>query len=250
MSYRDYQARLHHGPIRGPYGSAWAEALGQTKDDLLARTKESTKVGFVGVCADDALARHGEDFDLPRLPGEAIDTYRARLLGAWETWGWAGTEHGLRVALNLLGWWGVWLPTVRQLGHPDPYTNLWARYYVFITGEATWGELAWASFNWGADLTIDASAPAWGAFDWGELLWGLDAADTVPAQIRATLRKWENARDRVANITFTFGAVLWGRETWGLFDWGDGGDPTALGSAFAWGDYDWGTSAYGAFYGD
>lgn len=257
MSYRDYQARLHHGPLRGPYGSAWAEELGQTKDDLLARAKESAKVGFVGICADDALARHGEDFDLPRLPGEAIDTYRARLLGAWETWGWAGTEHGIRVALNLLGWWGVWLPTVRQLGHPDPYTNLWARFYVFITGTTVWDELAWdAGWTWDSTLTLDAAELVWDAgWTWDtDTLWDVDITADQLRQIRLSLRKWRGARDRVAGLALTFGAVLWDTEVWDAeWTWDAGGWPTTLGGPWRW-DNDnlatWDTNAWDAVYFD
>lgn len=249
-TFRQYQQDL--GPYRDTTGLAWAAGLGAMKDALLRASIDSLLAGAITRCPDDAVARIGDDTNIERLPGEALDSYRARLRGAWETWSWAGTATGVRTALNLLGWWGVWLPTVREIGHPDPYTHLWARFYVFLTGNSVWGEQLWGAFFWGSAAPDPRpSALLWGAFDWGDdTLWGVAITEADLMYIRLSLRKWQGARDRVARLVFTFKSVLWGTEIWGAFDWGAGGDPTSIGQVSTWGAFDWGTNAWAAFYFD
>ncbi len=254
-SFRQYQQDL--GPLRDATGRAWAAGLGATKDALLRASQDALLAGAITRCPDDAVYRIGLDTNIERLPGESLDSYRARLRGAWETWSWAGTATGVRTALNLLGWWGVWLPTVREIGHPDPYTHLWARFYVFITGNTVWDELTWDSgWKWDDRVTLDASELVWDSgWTWDtDTLWDVDITADQLRQIRLSLRKWRNARDRVAGLAFTFGAVLWDTEVWDAeWTWDAGGWPTTLGGPWRWDDDNlatWDTNAWDAVYFD
>jgi hypothetical protein len=251
VTFRQYQQDL--GPFRDATGLAWSAALGTTKDTALEATRQSLLAGAISRCPDDGVARLGSDTSIERLPSESLDSYRARLRGAWETWSWAGTAYGIRTALNLLGWWGVWLPTVTELAHPDPYTNLWARYYVFITGTTVWDELVWDAFDWDSTVALDASELLWDAWTWDltDTLWDVDITEEHLDWIRLSLRKWQGARDRVARLVFTFNAVLWDTEVWDAFDWDAGGWPTVIGGAWTWdGGADWDTNAWDASYFD
>ena len=73
-------------------------------------------------------------------------------------------------------------------------------------------------------------------------------------QIRLSLRKWRGARDRVAELAFTFNAVLWDTEVWDSgWTWDAGGWPVALGGPWRWDDDNlatWDTNAWDASYFD
>lgn len=247
MTYRAYQLGLHHGPLRGPYGTAWAEELGATKDDLLDRSKEAVKVGFIGICADDALAYHGTDYNLERVASDTDTTYRARLVAAWDLWAWSGTERGVQQALVLVGLRGVMFFTASQ-SRWDRFcpTPLWARFRVVATGRYSWGEATWGAFTWGA-MAPDAVQPLrWGAFRWGARVWGLDTTRAFVDAFLVQLAKWKNARERVHSVSFTFGGAVWGRFVWGSSPWGGGTDwPVTITQPTVWGSITWGRFTWG-----
>ena len=88
----------------GKWGGRWATAVGSIFDPLKDLAKEAVKAGFVLHCGDDALSYHGRARSLPRSDGESDDAYRLRLSLAWSTWQWAGTDYGIMLSFEAMGW--------------------------------------------------------------------------------------------------------------------------------------------------
>jgi hypothetical protein len=87
-----------------PQSNAWLESIGQTKDFLLDRILQGVKARFPEFAPTDALDLIGQERLIPRLTDEDDDSYRARLLHAWDTWTQAGTALGLLRALYVAGY--------------------------------------------------------------------------------------------------------------------------------------------------
>jgi len=80
-------------------GEAWMRGLGDGKDAALAALKEAVKMRFLRYSSTDALAEVGLERQLQRSILDTDETYRERLLNAWELWPWAGTPYGVLGAL-------------------------------------------------------------------------------------------------------------------------------------------------------
>jgi hypothetical protein len=234
-TYREWQPSLHPTPLAGRWGAAWGAGLGTEKDRVLGLAREAVTVR--GFPADDsgALDRAGSDRGIPRLSGEALASYRARLAGAWESWSWAGTSYGVALAVGLLGY-GT--PVVRPVRYWHPGTSRpWAMIRVVYTGRLTWG-----CWRWG---TTTSDGPRWGS----RFKQGAEdvSSSTLRAQLRPLLRQWIGARDRVESVRIAWGSILWGRARWGAFAWGSGTAPSTVLSAPPWGTSTFGAFTWGAF---
>lgn len=121
MSFATYLAQLAPTTFRRAKAAAYLLALGQQLDGsvdgdyvgrgsaaldwgVVARAKAAVKARFPGVAPSDALEEIGLERGMPRGPGESDASYGARLLGAWNTWPWAGTAFGLLNALAAAGY--------------------------------------------------------------------------------------------------------------------------------------------------
>lgn len=106
--------------------------LGAQKDVGVARSVAATRARFTALAPDDALDLIGATFDLERLPSEADDDYRARLLTAFAQWALAGTKEGLAAAIAGLGYTAVIYP-VRDVAE-----ERWAEFgLIILDGERT-----------------------------------------------------------------------------------------------------------------
>lgn len=104
--YRDYVERLPTPPwLLGKWGRRWLYMTGLVFDALVEATRQAVKARFPTVAPDDAIPLIGKDRVLEPGLGEDLDTLRARIIGAWEAWSWAGTEKGLIDQLK------AWLPS-------------------------------------------------------------------------------------------------------------------------------------------
>ncbi len=246
-TYPEWLVTLLPSRLSLRWGARWMGALGAGLDDLLDRTKASVEVRGVSIAPDDAVPYHGRDRSIGRLPAESLDAYRTRLVAAWETWSWAGTQRGVWQALFLVGLRGALFFTARESlwdrWCPD---TLWARFRVVETGRYAWGEARWGSFQWG-DLAPDRIQPLrWGHFVWGARVWGLDVTPAWVTGLLAQLAQWKNARDRVHSVAFVWGGAVWGRFVWGASTWGAAQWPVTLTHPGVWGSFRWGERAWGA----
>lgn len=212
MTFTQYQEDLT--PIRGDWGLAWARAHGTVKDTELARARDAVLVGAVTRCGADALPRHGADVDLERYAPDTDATYRARLVQAFDLWGWAGTPRGWAHALSLTSAQIRGARFVAQYqwpsGAPDGFTTLWSRFWVYVwTGTLTVGR-----FTVGPWATLGASASPYTLLVVGDFTVGPDVivgVNMTPAQlseIRRALAKWKSARDRVPALGITDGVIV------------------------------------------
>lgn len=221
MTFPEFQQRLAPPALAGPWGVRWWASMGAGKEDAADAASDAVTAGFVLEAPTDALARHGADVVLERLPGEPLEEFRARIHSAWETWKWAASKKGVLLALGELGYGGVivangeWSPEP-----PDGRTGDWSRCWVYL-------------------LDHPFTIPKWGASSvWGApgRYWGSSASPEDLEVIRRVLRKWIGARDRVVSVNVVFGRV-WGAAggPWGVGSWGTG----------VWGASGWGSGVWG-----
>lgn len=107
MPFDEYLPKTLPPPLRGPWGTAFHQAVGERMDAIVEDYRQAVFSRLPGICPDDALDLVGSDRLLPRGPGETNDAYRARLVDAWEAWAGdntpiSGTGGGEASALGLL----------------------------------------------------------------------------------------------------------------------------------------------------
>lgn len=228
MTYRRFQAELNPGPLRGPNGLAWSAGLGAAKDTLVELAKDAVYAGGArdaeGLgreAPSDGLARLGADAQLVRLFSESDASYRARLAGAWDSWGWLGTGYGLGYALSLVSVRGARIVAQYEWTPPDGLTADWSRFWVLIGV----GTIALGSFFIGPWATLGALASPWallviGSFTIGS---GVTIGSTATANdiygVRRMLADAKCSRDRVPEAIVASGAIL-GTVTIGTFTLG------------------------------
>lgn len=195
MSFGEYLGALLVGPIAGPWGRRWAAAFAGALDPAGDAAQDAGLLRGPADAQDDVLPAIGASRVITRVPGEAIDGYRARLSAAWETWSWACTNRGVRGAIGLAALGAATLYTQRELPR-GPRPEWWSRFTVVFSGLATW----------------DAGLPWDGGFVWeGRVVAPIEAmtADDARRALRAAIAPWKSARDRVTSAIIARGAWLW-----------------------------------------
>lgn len=209
-TYVTWLTSLLPGPLAGPWGRRWAGVVGAVGgDELLADAKVAVKARLPSEAPEDALPLLGADRVMPRLPGETVAAWRARIADAWETWRWAGTRHGLEVVIGQLGFTSYRLKTAADFAPglpPGHRGDLWARWWLFIYVHP-WTRTTWGSGTWGSGT------------------WGSSASAADVARVTGALRQVTNARDRGTVRLYFGGTALggWGLGTWGGGTWGEAG---------------------------
>lgn len=191
--YATYQPSLHPTGLAGPYGLAWGASQGTMKDRVITLATDALDAGLVLRCTADALPLLGADVALEQLPGETSTSYRARILGAWDTWPWAGTRTGLESVFTLLGL-TVTLATATELSRLP-----WAQWFAFASATG-WTRRAWTS----------------GTATWGSGVWGSTATRDDVRRVRRFARRFSNARDRGWVVILQSSPGVWGAPAvWG-----------------------------------
>lgn len=227
-TFEEWQPTLHPTGLAGPWGRAWAVALGRHKDGALALAKEAVRARFLPDAPTDALARIGADRDLGRVESESDTSFRARLAGAWESWSWLGTRYGITYAVGLLGYGYPTVWSYRELP-PDTNAARWARVLVYFRGLPAWD----AGATWDGESTWDSERTE----D------SIETADPLVAlpRLRRVIRHWINARDVCDRVVVAFGSLLWDVDS----VWDDEGTWDAGDGETVWQSPDWDTSETG-----
>jgi hypothetical protein len=111
-TFADYESsELAPGWLRDPWGAALLKARGAQKDWLADALKQGVKARMPGAAPLDALPLIGRERGITRGRTETVDSYRARLRGAWEAWRWAGTPYGMLLAF----YWAGYRPTAGRV---------------------------------------------------------------------------------------------------------------------------------------
>jgi hypothetical protein len=90
--------------LQGPKGKALLAGWGQGLDEFASLAATGVLARWAALAPEDALNRLGAERGLTRYPGESLEAWRTRVLGAWEFWRWSGTEYGMGLALAQLGY--------------------------------------------------------------------------------------------------------------------------------------------------
>lgn len=112
--------------LHGVRGSAFVSGLGAGLDENASLTATGVLARFAARAPEDALATLGGERTLTRYPAESGDAFRARVLGAWDFWVWAGTEYGLSTALSQLGYASAVVPVRSYDG------SRWSEFDVYL----------------------------------------------------------------------------------------------------------------------
>lgn len=108
--YEDWLRDLAPGWFQGPEVGPLLEGIGQAKDEYLELFTTGILARFLFAAPEDAVNLLGSERGLTRYPGETLEAWRIRVLGAWEFWQWSGTEYGMGLALSQLGYSSAVVP--------------------------------------------------------------------------------------------------------------------------------------------
>lgn len=190
--------------LHGVWGKRWTTALGAQFDLLTAWAKDGVKARMVGLCPTDALEYHGSARGIEQASGESDADYRARLLGAWGTWLYSGTDYGIYNAFEVIGW------TIEPLNADGTVPTLPGSSHVWIRAAGDWltaDPTDWARFWVILDLFAHDPAlcvvPVFGA----PLVWGGGwvfgvgiTTDHIDLWAK-TIRKWKGAHATCVNVS-------------------------------------------------
>lgn len=129
-TYREWQPAVRPAFHGGPYGEAMSTALGLMKDATVEQARAARRQRWISKCSEDALAKHGKFRGWPRVAGESVAQYRARLLAWWRLAEKAGTAQGLIDAYALLG--------ITNVEIFESFTAGWGRHVGFAGARDRW----------------------------------------------------------------------------------------------------------------
>lgn len=108
--------------------------VGREFDDVKAAIFRVRDEANVATASPAMLPVHGQDRDMPRLEGESVEAYRARLCMKGLVAEWGGTKQGVLYALAALGY---------EQSHIEPFSlqdpERWAEFIIFLKGSARSG---------------------------------------------------------------------------------------------------------------
>ena len=175
---------------------AHLRALAAPLDDLTGRAYAVALARLIAYAPEDALLLLGAERQIRRYPGEPLETYRRRVLGAWEFWRLAGTVPGILHALKDAGYRAIVREHFRD---PDP--DHWAEFSV-VVGPA---QTPKADARWDAQTTWGSGA------SWGFVLPAVPL-DWLPDLIREV----KPAHARLRRVIWSPRGRYWGGGvTWG-----------------------------------
>lgn len=170
-------------------------AVGGVLDELAARAHTVMLSRLIPHAPEDALTMLGRERGLTRYPGEPLDTFRARVAGAWVYWQQAGTLPGIVAALKQAGYRATVIEHFR-----DPDREHWAEFSVLVQPLERLETDAW-----------------WGGTTWGGgRKWGFVLPAVPLAYLPELVRELKPAHARVRRVLWSPRGRFWGGDvTWG-----------------------------------
>jgi len=110
-SFEEYQAAIQPEFQQGPYGTAWGNAFGLTKDQLMSRWKLGILARFPSFAPLDALGMISDERQILQGVYELTPSFIGRLLNAWGAWSVGGTYWGLLAQLAGAGYSNAYIAT-------------------------------------------------------------------------------------------------------------------------------------------
>lgn len=199
-------------PAKPHYGERFMGTFGILSDVLAQAAIQAVRAWWLKdeFSPVDALPYLGEDRQIDRYPGDSDDTYRNRLIGAWDAWAVAGNEEAIVSQLESYGLTNIEIHSARNgwdwdSAAPGDWSHgvggaaNWSRFWVVIKGHP------WLASN---------------ALDAGTAL-GLTATLEEVAAVRAIVEKWRAAEAICPWVIVVLDVTAWNaglpNGTW--YDW-------------------------------
>lgn len=145
MNFAEYLWELLSRPYRpGSELKKWLEAYGVSLDELKDAVFRLRRAWVVGTAEGHALDAHGGDRGMPRLAGEADDSYRRRLEAAYHVYAMGGTMPGMKEALRAMGYPNAVVHELFKDGETGPRRN---GQYFYNGSVQHRGGVRWAEFS-------------------------------------------------------------------------------------------------------
>lgn len=253
MGFERFQQLLAPTYLQGPNGQLFIGFTGRAKDREMALLKAGILLRLpTETSPDDTLALYyqGRDRDLARHPGDSGETYRQRLIKAFDLWELGGTIEGTQTALVPFGM-ALEDVIVLDAGTPEPLiwddADWYSRSLIILlnppwsfAGAGAWGD---NDGTWGTADGYWVDGSEWGTDDgsWGEgdVTWGSSATEEEITAVRREIWKWKGDGDFPLEVVLVFAGSVWGDGgTWGTDDgdWDDDGHQiTRWKTAYTWG---------------
>ncbi|GIW28214.1 MAG: hypothetical protein KatS3mg070_1577 [Meiothermus sp.] len=168
--YEDWLPELAPPWLQKDRGWALLAGWGRALDEYSSLVVTGLLARWVHLAPEDALNRLGTERGLIRYPGESLESWRTRVVGAWEFWRWSGTEYGLSLALL-------------QLGYSSAIVPVW-----------TYDSARWSEF----DVFIYPATRSY------------DGSPDERSRILAIINQIKAAHTRLAKLTYvSFGPLTW-----------------------------------------
>jgi hypothetical protein len=215
-AYAKRLARLSPLDYTDPDTEALLGAVGDLLDELEVRATAAVISGSILNAPEDGLLLLGSERILTHYPSESAETYRNRVLHAFEFWQMAGTLPGIVAALASAGYRAT---IVEHFRDPDP--KHWAEFSITVS-----------------PLNPLPNGARWdGRRRWGDgARWGVDP-NAVPTDYLVDLiREVKPAHARLRQLSYFPRGRYWG----GTTEWGEGhteSTVTGWGYSYALPDY-------------
>lgn len=131
--YENWLAELMPPRLQGPLAQVLMKAIGREQDISVERLRQGLLARYAASAPEDALIVLGRARLIERYPGESLDDWAARVIGAGEFWAMAGTEQGMINGLRQSGY------TARIAKYKAPDESLFDVHLA--PGRLTWSGL-------------------------------------------------------------------------------------------------------------
>ncbi|WP_288482115.1 phage tail protein [uncultured Deinococcus sp.] len=197
-----------------PGGLAWdlTALFGESQAESAQAAFQMVFQWLAATAAEPGLLLLGEGRGLRRYPGEPLETFRARVVGAFEYWEMAGTRPGMELALLQAGYRAQ---IIEHYADPDllrPH-----EFSVIVT----------PAQRLPADGQWSGAGVAWG----GDTAWGYRLPAVPLGWLPDLIREVKPAHARLRRLTFYPRGRFWG----GDLAWGEGRDEAPAAPQPGWG---------------
>lgn len=133
--FSDYMFYLLTAPFKRVKKSvnAWYKVLcvfGKMFDEVKGSFFSARDEGMIATCSEIMLKEHGRDRGLIRYSEETTENYRSRIALFEEICRLGGTNAGIVLSVNALGYDDVAIKSAKEI---EPETEAWAEFYVVIS---------------------------------------------------------------------------------------------------------------------
>ena len=185
--YREVQRDVSPPWLQNDTGLNWSEAFGTIKDGATYALKEGVQQKFCDYGQFASLLLQLQDRYLDEPYNESISITRNRIKNAWKTWGYAGTEYGIKMALQHAGYSFDSIEIRTGSTPPAGWTTPhgWWDFWVIIRPPLPFDTSLWNYINYEADT------PPWSIYYDTSIYFVPDGPELEIARVKNLINKWK-----------------------------------------------------------